>query len=40
MFTALTLGMHRFISGLELNILTVAGSHQKSIAQSFAKDIK
>lgn len=40
MFTLLTLGMQRFTSGLELNILTVAGTHQISIAQSSAKDIK
>lgn len=38
MFTPLTPGMCRFISDLELNILTVAGTCH--IAQSSAKDRK
>lgn len=40
MFTVLTLGMHRFISDRELNVLTIAGTHRISIAQSSAKGMK
>lgn len=40
MFTLLTLGMQRFISGPEGSMLTIAGTHQIHIPQSSAQGCK